>query len=117
MKINRTYEIKKQIEKVSAPELKNPELSMAKLIDTVNLKFPEIKLEISEKKKEGQEVVFSFSAKGDSSFQKFIDVVSFFQQQIYPVCFIKSVSLKAKENTMEYQIKGEFRVISDELQI
>jgi len=130
LKINRTYEIKKHIERISAPELKNPELSMAQLMDAVNSKFPEIKLEISENKREGQEVAFSFSANADGNFQKFINLINFFQQQIYPVCFIHSISLKVKENALQlthsasplenalhFEIKGEFRVISNESQI
>ncbi len=113
-KLHRSYEIKRNIEKVSAPDFRNPHLLVAQLLDNFNSKFPEIKMEISQSKKEGNEVGFPFSINGAGSFKRYIEIVNFLEKDIYPACFINSVSLKAKEKVVDFIIKGEFRLISND---
>ncbi len=117
LKINKTYEIKRDIEEISAPDPKNPEILMAQLIDSFNSNFPEMKMELSQRKTEGQEVVFPFSVTGEGSFKRYVEITSFLQKNNYPACFINSVSLKAKEQSIDFTIKGEFRLISNDRQI
>lgn len=116
-KINRAYEIKKDIEKISAPQFKNPQFLVAQLLDSFNSKFPETKIELSQSKKEGKEVIFPFSINGVGSFKRYADIVYFLEQDSYPASFINLVSLKVKENAIDFTIKGEFRLISHDSQI
>lgn len=110
-KINKTYEIKRYIEKFTMPELKNKEIAVAQFIDTLNAKFPEAKFELSAEKQEGEEKVLPFSIKGNSSFKRFTELLSFLKQESYPACFVNSVLLKAKENLVDFEIRGELRLI------
>ncbi len=110
-KIYRKYEIKRYIEKFTMPQINNKEIAVAQFFDTLNSKFKEAKFELSTEKKEGEEIVLSFSIRGDSSFNRFIDLLSFLKQEIYPACFVNSVSLKAKENLVTFELKGELRLV------
>lgn len=113
-KINQSYEIKKQVEKISFPERKNPELAVAHFLDNLKSKYPEIKFELSEQKKENRELVFSYNLKGDGTFERYLGVVNLLYQENYPVVFIHATSIRKKENILNYEIKGDIRLISDE---
>lgn len=110
-KIHRTYEIKRYIEKFTMPQFNNKEIAIAQFFDILNSKFKEAKFEVSPEKQEGEEIVLSFSIKGDSSFNRLVDLLSFLRQEIYPSCFINSVSLKTRDNLITFEIKGELRLV------
>lgn len=110
-KIYRIYEIKRYIEKFKMPQLNNKEIAVAQFFDTLNSKFKEAKFELSPEKQEGEETVLSFSIKGDSSFNRLVDLLSFLKQEISPACFVNSVSLKTKDNLITFEIKGELRLV------
>lgn len=110
-KIYRTYEIKRLIERVALPEQITNEIAMAKFLDEINARFPEVKFELLTEKQDGEEIVLPFSISGKSDFHKILDMLSFLKKKNYPVCFVDSVSLKAKENLIDFEIKGEIRVI------
>lgn len=110
-KIDRTYEIKRNIEKFKIPELKNKEIAVVQFIDTLNTKFPEAKFEISAERQEGAEFILPLSIRGDSSFKRFIELLNFLNQESYPICFFNSISLKGKESVLSFQINGELRLI------
>lgn len=111
-KIQRTSNIVKTLEKISLPELKTPELLLASLLDNLKSKFPETTFEISEIKKENLETLCYFSLKGESNFQRLTDSLRFIEELSYPVIMIKSVSLKSKDSIINFEIKGEIRIIS-----
>jgi hypothetical protein len=100
------------LEKISLPELKTPELLLASLLDNLKSKFPETTFEISEIKKENLETLCYFSLKGESNFQRLTDSLRFIEELSYPVIMIKSVSLKSKDSIINFEIKGEIRIIS-----
>jgi len=111
-KIQRTSNIVKTLEKISLPELKTPELLLASLLDNLKSKFPETTFEISEIKKENLETLCYFSLKGESNFQRLTDSLRFIEELSYPVIMIKSVSLKSEDSIINFEIKGEIRIIS-----
>lgn len=110
-KIYRTYELKRYIEKFTMPQLNNKEIAIAQFLDSLNSRFKEGRFELSAEKQEGEETVLSFSIKGDSSFSRLVDLLSFLKQEIYPACLVNSVSLKAKDNLITFEIKGELRLV------
>ncbi|MCX7817251.1 MAG: hypothetical protein N2317_07055 [Syntrophales bacterium] len=86
-------------------------VEVARLADTINAKFPEAKLELQDPAIDGKEAVFNFTVKGGGNFRRFSELVGFFEQEGYPVIFLKKLSLRENGNVLEYEISGEIRSI------
>lgn len=110
-KIKKTYDSIELIEKLIFPEIKNKDLAIAQMIDSLNARFPELKVEKFSERQEGQELIIPFSIKGDGNIKRFSELISFLNQQSYPLFFINSVYLKAKENMISFEIKVDLRAI------
>lgn len=113
-KINQSIKLKKTIESISIPEKKNSEILAALFIDNLKAKFPEINIEISKMTKEQNQLSLDVSLKTETSWSRFIDLLSFLEETGYPFVFIKSISLSQKSNSIGIDIKTELRLIYQE---
>lgn len=113
-KINESIKIKKKLDSISIPERKNSEVFAAQFIDTLRAKFPELNIEISNLKKNQKQLSLEINLKSESSWNKFINILSFLEETEYPFIFIKSMTLSSKGNTISIEIKTELRLFYQE---
>lgn len=110
-KINRLNEFRVSLDKFSSQEIHNAEFKLAQLLDTLKKNFPELKIELSSLKKESAVSYLPFSIRGEGSFSRFLETLDYLDRIQYPVCLINSVSLKSKEKTISFEIKGEIGIL------
>lgn len=110
-KINQVYEVKKKLESITLPE-GNGEIFIARFIDGVKMKFPDVNIEISNIKKENREFGFTMTVKGEVLWSRFVDILNFLEQTDYPFIFVKSLSLNPKEERINFDIKTDVKLLS-----
>lgn len=91
---------------------RHAEFALASFLDFIERRFPQIKLELSNLKIEGIERACDLSLKGEGNFKDVINVLGILEEEEYPVVFVRSISLSAKERTLSFEIKAEIRLVS-----
>ncbi|MCS7203423.1 MAG: hypothetical protein NZ809_03115 [Thermodesulfovibrio sp.] len=114
IKIDKTEEFQRQVQKISFPEIEKNERAVTQLLDFLSSKFPQIKFNLSTFKKNGKELSYDLSIKGEGSFSNFSELINFIEIWKYPILFIKSIKISRKENILDFEIRCEIKVIEHE---
>lgn len=110
-KLLRLNEFKVSLDKFSSKESQNSEIKLAEFLDSISRSFPELKIELSTQRRENEISYLPFVIKAEGSFIRFLEVVDFLDRTQYPICLVNSVSLKSKEKTLSFEIKGEIGLL------
>lgn len=116
VRINRTEELQRQIQGLSFLNPQKDAYAVARLLDLLNSNYSAVKFEVSTPKREGNLVSYELNIKGEESFSTFSNLINTLQTQKYPILFIKFIKINKKENTLDFEIKGEIKLIEHERQ-